>query len=122
MKRLVQCPISAGRDEQILWACFRHKSPCVPFFPRHAHINAMSGCSLTSNCRAESFIPSDLTVENQMNSPIPRFVFHRDDRDGLKKCSSLQGDSASTRIKMSVYSQSLPNLPPCCDRNHNRGN
>jgi hypothetical protein len=59
----------------------------------------MAGCSLPSNCRAEGVIPSYFPIENQMNPFAPRFAFHRDGHSGLKKCSSLHGESASARIK-----------------------
>jgi len=71
----------------------------------------MSGCSLPSNCGAEGVIPGHLPVENQANSFASCFAFHRDGRGGLKKCSSLHGESASARIKkMGVYSQLLPSF------------
>jgi hypothetical protein len=70
----------------------------------------MSGCSLPSNRRAESVIPSYFPVENQMNSFAPRFAFHRDRHGGLKKCSSLHGESASARIRKSASIRNRPSF------------
>jgi hypothetical protein len=59
----------------------------------------MSGCSLPRNCGAESVIPGHFPVENQANPFASCFGFYRHARGGLKKCSSLPGESASARIK-----------------------
>jgi hypothetical protein len=69
----------------------------------------MSGCSLPSNCRAEGVIPSYFPIENQMDSFAPWFAFHRDGCGGLKKCSSLRGESASAQIKKWAFIP--PSLP-----------
>jgi hypothetical protein len=47
----------------------------------------MSGCSLPSNRSAESVIPGDFPIENQMNPFAPRFAFHRDDQKNMNKAT-----------------------------------
>jgi hypothetical protein len=81
----------------------------------------MTGCSLPSNCRAEGVISGYFPVENQMNSFAPRFAFHRDGHGGLKKCSSLHGESASARIKNGRLFAIAAKLHLYCDRKANRG-
>jgi hypothetical protein len=99
VKDLVQCAVPTGSNQQIHFVCFRRKSPRVSHFPSHSHFDAMSGCSLPSNCGAEDVIPGNFSVENQANPFASCFAFHRDGRGGLKKCSSLHDESASARIK-----------------------
>jgi hypothetical protein len=88
MKNLVQCAVPTRSNHQIHFACFRHKSPRIPAFPRQSHLDAMSGCSLPSNRSAESVILGDFPVENQMNPFAPSFGFHGDTQLS-KKCSPL---------------------------------
>jgi len=59
----------------------------------------MAGCSLPGNCRAQGVVPGHFPIENYANPFAPCFSFHRDARGALKKCSSLEDESASPRIK-----------------------
>jgi hypothetical protein len=59
----------------------------------------MAGCSLASNRCAQGVVPGDFPIENYANPFAPGFSFHRDARGALKKCSSLEDESASPRIK-----------------------
>jgi hypothetical protein len=76
MKNLVQCAVATGCNQQVHVAWLRHKSLRISLFPCHPHFDAMSGCSLPSNCRTEDVIPSYFPVENQTDPFAPRFAFH----------------------------------------------
>jgi hypothetical protein len=54
---------------------------------------------LPTNCGLESSIRGYFAIKNQTNPFVPGFGFHRDALGALKKCSSLQDESASARIK-----------------------
>src|SRR4029453_10294393 len=98
MKDLVQCAGPARWDQQIYIARFRHKSPRIFLFPSHSHSDAMSGCSLPSNCRTEDVSPSYFPVENQTNPFAPSFRNH-ETSPPVQEVFAFVGRSASRRAR-----------------------
>src|SRR5205823_13060047 len=72
VNHLVQCTVPTGSNQQIHFACFRHKSSRISLFQSHSYFDAVPGCSLPLNCGLECVIAGRFAVENQLN-----FFTHR---------------------------------------------
>jgi hypothetical protein len=80
VKNLIQCAVPTRSNHQIRFACFRNKSPRISLFPSHSHLDAMAGCPLPGNRRAQEIVPGDFPIKNYAKPFDPWFNFHRDGR------------------------------------------